>query len=166
MSDSICWSCKKSGGGCSWSKRLEPVKGWDAKEDHRNNEHTKKYVLYSYTVLGCPEYERGNVKEYAVNDDALGRMITELGEMMAKDYAGSLKRFLKKPSDESRFTALKAERDSVLHGFLSETGIATDKFLNDLTNLTVEEIAKDVLINMKQRDFNKLLKEREKKEKQ
>lgn len=163
MSDSICWSCKKSGGGCSWSKRLEPVKGWDAKEDHRNNEHTKKYELYSYTVLGCPEYERGNVKEFEANDDALSRLIMEIGETMAKDYTMALKRFLEMPSDAGRYSALKSERDSVLHGFLSETGIPTDKFLNDLTKLTVEEMAKKIVISMTQRDFNKILKAREKK---
>ena len=54
----LCWDCANATGGCPWSKRLRPVKGWKAI-------HTKK-MLYggihdSYIVLECPLFERDAV---------------------------------------------------------------------------------------------------------
>ena len=30
--DSLCWHCEKTCGGCSWSRKLIPVEGWEAKK--------------------------------------------------------------------------------------------------------------------------------------
>lgn len=47
---SICWDCKNStGGGCSWSKELKPVEGWDAKTDGD-----------SYLVIKCQLFDRNS----------------------------------------------------------------------------------------------------------
>ena len=44
----LCWKCAKAtNSGCSWSRALEPVDGWEAEEDQRR----------SYFVYGCPEFE-------------------------------------------------------------------------------------------------------------
>ena len=52
-----CWTCTHACGGCSWSKNLTPIKGWDAvkveiKEDDG-------YVLRTYRIKLCPQYEYG-----------------------------------------------------------------------------------------------------------
>lgn len=44
----LCWDCKNAtDGGCSWSEKLEPVKGWEAIENARG-----------HLVVRCPEFER------------------------------------------------------------------------------------------------------------
>ena len=55
----LCYSCKKACGGCSWSKKFEPVEGWTAvptiiRNGFRNHQDTQ-----SYKITACPEYERG-----------------------------------------------------------------------------------------------------------
>ena len=52
----LCWSCAKACGGCSWSDgSFTPVEGWKA-------EPTKLISLGkemdSFLVLACPLYER------------------------------------------------------------------------------------------------------------
>lgn len=60
-SDTLCWSCDNACGGCSWSRSLTPVEGWDAERrdvliQHENkNGHWSKYEE-SYIVYGCPEF--------------------------------------------------------------------------------------------------------------
>lgn len=52
--DTLCWFCDKACGGCSWSRKLEPVAGWDAKESKIlswNGDNVR-----SYTVFSCPEF--------------------------------------------------------------------------------------------------------------
>lgn len=50
----ICETCENSVGRCSWSKRFEPVEGWEAEPtrvicDNRYEQ--------SYRVRKCPEYD-------------------------------------------------------------------------------------------------------------
>ena len=56
----LCCYCKKFGGGCSWSRKFEPVEGWKAvptiiKARNRNG----KYDIHSYKITECPQYEKG-----------------------------------------------------------------------------------------------------------
>lgn len=44
----LCWTCAKACGGCAWSRRFDPVPGWKA-------ERTRM----GYSILACPEYEKG-----------------------------------------------------------------------------------------------------------
>jgi hypothetical protein len=53
--DTLCWSCKKSGGLCSWSHAAIPVKGWEVVETSRDG--YKDTV--GYTVVRCPEFVEG-----------------------------------------------------------------------------------------------------------
>lgn len=46
--DTLCWECRNATGGCSWSKKLKPVKGWTVEEGS-----------VSVSVKSCPKYERG-----------------------------------------------------------------------------------------------------------
>lgn len=55
----LCWTCAKCGGLCSWSKNFTPVEGWTAiptkiqasQYMHKNN------TIDSYDVYECPEFE-------------------------------------------------------------------------------------------------------------
>lgn len=51
---SICLDCKKSGGLCSWSHHLEPVKGWEAEYKTGSPKNGK---ASSYRVISCPLFE-------------------------------------------------------------------------------------------------------------
>lgn len=55
----LCWNCSKATGGCSWSKSLLPVDGWDAEETD-----------VSFKVNACPEFEKDNTKKVPVKNIA------------------------------------------------------------------------------------------------
>ena len=44
----LCWYCKNSGGGCSWSNGLIPIEGWTAKKT--------KTEGGSYRISKCPQF--------------------------------------------------------------------------------------------------------------
>ena len=53
-----CWTCKKCYGGCNWSKRFEPVPGWDATPTNKGTPGNGTGNYYeSYDIHSCPEYE-------------------------------------------------------------------------------------------------------------
>lgn len=54
MEDTLCWSCKKCYGGCSWSKSFKPVEGWEA---DRTKVKSKESDYSSYHVKSCPQYQ-------------------------------------------------------------------------------------------------------------
>lgn len=50
-----CWNCQNFAGGCSWSRRFEPVEGWRAIEVIKEAKpHAPGYT--SYKILYCPEF--------------------------------------------------------------------------------------------------------------
>ena len=54
----LCCFCKKSCGGCSWSKKFVPVAGWTAVPTIIRNGRGQRDTE-SYKITACPEYERG-----------------------------------------------------------------------------------------------------------
>lgn len=53
-----CWTCKKCYGGCSWSRKFEPVPGWDATPTNKGTPGNGTGNYYeSYDIHSCPEYE-------------------------------------------------------------------------------------------------------------
>ena len=46
----LCWGCAKACGGCSWSKRFEPVPGWTAVPPLLCGR------IPSYRITECPEF--------------------------------------------------------------------------------------------------------------
>lgn len=52
---SICWDCQKAYGGCSWSKRFEPVEGWTAKKSYLSNGKKRK-ITDTFAISDCPEF--------------------------------------------------------------------------------------------------------------
>lgn len=56
----LCCYCKNSCGGCSWSRRFEPVEGWTAEPTIiRQRNRQGKYDIHSYKITECPQYEKG-----------------------------------------------------------------------------------------------------------
>lgn len=55
----LCWGCSKATGGCSWSKSLLPVDGWET-------ESTMVDGLPTHKVISCPNFERDNKKKVPV----------------------------------------------------------------------------------------------------
>ena len=56
-----CCNCKKFAGGCSWSRKFEPVEGWTAVPtmiNHGGN-NGKPRLTESYMIIKCPEFEKG-----------------------------------------------------------------------------------------------------------
>lgn len=56
-----CWSCKKYAGGCSWTRKFEPIPGWDAvptvKSGSCRGNGVKYAAIETYEIRHCPEYE-------------------------------------------------------------------------------------------------------------
>lgn len=52
-----CWNCKNFAGGCSWSKRFEPVEGWQAKKVRRKGGGKYMGFYETYAIEFCPEFE-------------------------------------------------------------------------------------------------------------
>lgn len=54
----ICFDCQKACGGCSWSKKFEPVPGWTAEPVLLNlgKVHSKKRHVRTYHITACPEF--------------------------------------------------------------------------------------------------------------
>lgn len=58
----LCWGCKNAvpnaagTKGCSWSRRFEPVYGWDAKPTVLQWSHGKNAGDASFIVRKCPEF--------------------------------------------------------------------------------------------------------------
>lgn len=62
----LCWECvnavpDRCGHGCAWSRKLQPVEGWEA--EHTVTKHHDSFygVHYDegYRVIRCPEYVKG-----------------------------------------------------------------------------------------------------------
>ncbi|MBO5454418.1 MAG: hypothetical protein J6A69_10740 [Clostridia bacterium] len=54
--ETLCWSCDNACTGCSWSKALVPVKGWDATPIRiKYNSDVREYTD-SYIVHDCPQF--------------------------------------------------------------------------------------------------------------
>ena len=82
---SICWKCKNAVPdgkyGCSWSRRFQPVEGWDAKPTLvKNTSHRKGFGsvhFNSYRVKGCPKFipDKKEEKRVAPWDDGVEVLI-------------------------------------------------------------------------------------------
>ena len=59
----LCWCCSNARGGCSWSKKFEPVEGWKATptvvcmQSENKKRGIKAIYADSYDIEECPEFE-------------------------------------------------------------------------------------------------------------
>lgn len=88
---SLCWSCRNSvpdkyGNGCSWSRDLIPVEGWQA-------DYKKKHD--SWHVNRCPEYAQDPPKmirpDMDKNTEAVDRLRMAILKQAASDYDGAIR---------------------------------------------------------------------------
>jgi hypothetical protein len=63
--ESLCWSCERATGFCSWSRNFEPVPGWEAEPTEVKNTYKKGYfeMVASYDVKACPLYIKDNKRK-------------------------------------------------------------------------------------------------------
>lgn len=56
--EQLCWSCENACGKCSWSKKLIPIKGWEAENDCLMMTYSKgkRRAIYSFKIYNCPEF--------------------------------------------------------------------------------------------------------------
>lgn len=54
--ETLCWSCKKACGKCSWSKSFKPVKGWKATPTKIRN---GSGMIDSFFIHECPLFVKG-----------------------------------------------------------------------------------------------------------
>lgn len=56
--ESLCWTCVRATGTCSWSRNFEPVPGWEAEKTEVKNPYGKDRfeMIASYDVKACPLY--------------------------------------------------------------------------------------------------------------
>ena len=52
----LCWTCKNACGGCSWSSKLIPIKGWSAIPDVIKDDSGD---IHTFKILKCPQYIKG-----------------------------------------------------------------------------------------------------------
>ena len=59
--NTLCWSCGRFSGRCSWSANFEPVEGWKARKDILGRQYGDEMV--TYTVDKCPLYEKDSEED-------------------------------------------------------------------------------------------------------
>lgn len=76
----LCWECKKSGGLCSWSHNLTPVKGWVAEMVSKKTFYSPEDV--TFCVIECPEFEEGKqcIHYEICNENADGNIVELMGK--------------------------------------------------------------------------------------
>ena len=118
----LCWTCRNAvpkmvNGkyicGCSWSVRLEPVKGWTA-ENSVKNQRSESYRMETWHVLECPEYEADIPEDAAFNrgcDEAYVEIARLVLKLQMDSYRSALKQYAE-TGDEKYLCRIKSiERD-------------------------------------------------------
>lgn len=55
----LCWDCARACGGCSWSKKLIPMEGWEVAETEIRAQRGDRIVIQqTYRVIACPGFLR------------------------------------------------------------------------------------------------------------
>lgn len=86
-----CVICKKNIDGCSWSRKLEPVEGWEAIETDR-----KTYAAHgNYKILYCPEFEEGDSSKGREKDsECIMNLLEAVYRLAAEDYKSAYQKKL------------------------------------------------------------------------
>lgn len=104
----ICWSCKKACGGCSWSASFEPIKGWRATPTD-----LKCYSAVrsgSYEVHECPLFEPEEKHEYKqINPDGARELAASVLCLAVSDRRS----LVRKRKNAVKDTARKSYRHAI-----------------------------------------------------
>ena len=93
--DTLCWTCQKAAGKCSWSKNFTPVEGWVAIptkiQDGKKYKTKEPRYLHSFDVYRCPEFEQLEAHQCNLSEkDFLGIEETEYAEIKKLRKDGKL----------------------------------------------------------------------------
>lgn len=83
----ICEICKRGCGGCSWSDRLVPVRGWAARKTYIKRGPIDGF--WSYRVMECPRFLPGRSMgrdPAALQDDGCIALIKAMLDRATDDY--------------------------------------------------------------------------------
>lgn len=83
--DTICWKCGNAvptttGTGCSWSRKLVPVDGWEAKPTWKDGE------IVSYCVINCPLFTPDTTEIPPGGEDKYQELANAIIKQAAQDY--------------------------------------------------------------------------------
>ena len=118
----LCWACRNAvpkmvNGkyicGCSWSVRLEPVKGWTA-ENSVKNQRSESYRMETWHVLECPKYEADRPEDLAFNrgcDEAYVKIAERVIKMQMDSYRSALKQYAETGDEKYLYRIKSIERD-------------------------------------------------------
>lgn len=79
----LCWRCRNCFGGCSWSEKFEPVKGWNAEST------IIKYFNVetpSFLVRDCPLFAADDGEREYISDDGFHNLMVAIYKRAAQDY--------------------------------------------------------------------------------
>lgn len=84
--DTLCISCGKACGGCSWADSLTPVDGWTAERSYDSDGNP-----YSWLVIDCPEYRKEDPQHRRppadqMNTEGCMQLLTKAMEIARKDF--------------------------------------------------------------------------------
>lgn len=117
----LCWTCRNSvpkmaNGkyicGCSWSVRLEPVKGWTAEKSIKNANSANK--IETWNVLDCPEYKEDKPEDMVFNrgcDEAYVEIARLVLKLQMDRYRSALKRYAETGNEKYLCRIKSIERD-------------------------------------------------------
>lgn len=118
----LCWTCRNSVPktvkgeyvcGCSWSVRLEPVKGWVAEKSVKNP-RSESHRIETWHVLECPEYKEDRPEDVAFKpgcDEAYVEIAKLVLKRQMDSYRSALKQYAE-TGNEKYLCRIKAiERD-------------------------------------------------------
>ena len=129
-----CFICKKNIDGCSWSRNLEPVKGWKAVVDNRSG----SYIGADYKILYCPEFEEGDSSKGKKYDAEKGMELLEvLYKGTADDYKRAYKQKLKL---ERRNATLFWNEIEIAENTMRECSFLLGKWTEKLKRIVEEEL--------------------------
>lgn len=90
----ICWNCGNACGGCSWSKGLKEVEGWEATPTRvyqKKGEYQDSYIVHK-----CPKFKKDEIShaEFKTQKEVaklIGKSSKKVSEMDSQDIIDALK---------------------------------------------------------------------------
>ena len=117
----LCWTCRNAvpkmvNGkyicGCSWSVRLEPVKGWTEEKDVKEANSPKP--IKTWKVIDCPEYESDRPEDVAFDhgcDEAYLEIAERVLKLQMDSYRSALKQYAETGNEKYLYRIKDIERE-------------------------------------------------------
>ena len=133
--NNCCYICKKCIDGCSWSRSLEPIKGWKASKSEKRADEPHD----GYKIFFCPEFEEGNASEgREYDEDCCMDLLEAVYHNAAEDYKSAYKQKLKA---ERRGASLFREEIITAEGTMRECSYLLGEWTDKLKSMVEKELA-------------------------